>query len=206
MKHEALQGINKVENVQGEFASTQDKVQTQDELYSYDFVHGYYDHMRYACGPNGLDIDLPQSMFDEWEFTVDGNVNAPYTKKLPELVAEAEAAGVVVTKPSKMVCELNPIGGGGIGQAEITGIPVSWLIEKAGGYTEDTNSVRVIRADGSSRSGFDLSVLDKGYLVYKIDGEYLSARHGFPVMHWQETYDARSSRSRSTATTCRPMS
>ena len=190
VKHEALQGINKVENVQGEFASTQDKVQTQDELYSYDFVHGYYDHMRYACGPNGLDIDLPQSMFDEWEFTVDGNVNAPYTKKLPELVAEAEAAGVVVTKPSKMVCELNPIGGGGIGQAEITGIPVSWLIEKAGGYTEDTNSVRVIRADGSSRSGFDLSVLDKGYLVYKIDGEYLSARHGFPVMHWQETYDA----------------
>ena len=132
VKHEALQGINKVENVQGEFASTQDKVQTQDELYSYDFVHGYYDHMRYACGPNGLDIDLPQSMFDEWEFTVDGNVNAPYTKKLPELVAEAEAAGVVVTKPSKMVCELNPIGGGGIGQAEITGIPVSWLIEKAG--------------------------------------------------------------------------
>ena len=60
----------RVENVQGEFASTQDKVQTQDELYSYDFVHGYYDHMRYACGPNGLDIDLPQSMFDEWEFTV----------------------------------------------------------------------------------------------------------------------------------------
>ena len=37
VKHEALQGINKVENVQGEFASTQDKVQTQDELYSYDF-------------------------------------------------------------------------------------------------------------------------------------------------------------------------
>ena len=29
VKHEALQGINKVENVQGEFASTQDKVQTQ---------------------------------------------------------------------------------------------------------------------------------------------------------------------------------
>ena len=93
VKHEALQGINKVENVQGEFASTQDKVQTQDELYSYDFVHGYYDHMRYACGPNGLDIDLPQSMFDEWEFTVDGNVNAPYTKKLPELVAVSRSAG-----------------------------------------------------------------------------------------------------------------
>ncbi|MBC5583748.1 molybdopterin-dependent oxidoreductase [Eggerthella sp. NSJ-70] len=190
VKHDALQGINQVENVQGEFSATQDKVQSQSELYSYDFVHGYYDHMRYACSPAGLDIDLPQSMFDEWEITIDGNVNEPYTAKLPELVAEAEAAGVVVTKPSKMVCELNPIGGGGIGQAEITGIPVSWLIEKAGGYTEGTNSVRAIRADGSSRSGFDLSVLDKGYLVYKIGGEYLDARHGFPVTHWQETYDA----------------
>ena len=103
VKHEALQGINKVENVQGEFASTQDKVQTQDELYSYDFVHGYYDHMRYACGPNGLDIDLPQSMFDEWEFTVDGNVNAPYTKKLPELVADGKIrAGVLLGVNSMM--------------------------------------------------------------------------------------------------------
>ena len=96
--------------------------------------------MRYACGPLGLDIDLPQSMFDEWEITVDGNVNKPFTAKLPDLVAEAEAAGVVVTKPSKMVCELNPIGGGGIGQVEITGIPTSWLIEKAGGYTEVPNA------------------------------------------------------------------
>ena len=30
-----------------------------------------------------------------------------------------------MTKPSKMVCELNPIGGGGIGQVEITGIATS---------------------------------------------------------------------------------
>ena len=36
---------------QGRVRIHQDKVQTQDELYSYDFVHGYYDHMRYACGP-----------------------------------------------------------------------------------------------------------------------------------------------------------
>lgn len=190
VKYDALQGINKVENVTGDFSLTQDKVQKMNELYSYDFVHGYYDHMRYACSPAGLDIDLPQSMFDEWEITIDGNVNNPYTVKLPELVAEAEKAGVVVTKPSKMVCELNPIGGGGIGQVEITGIPVSWLIEKAGGYTEGTSSVRAIRADGSSRSGFDLAMLDKGYLVYKMGGEYLDARRGFPVTHWQETYDA----------------
>ena len=49
--HISLQGINKVENVEGEFSLTQDKVQNMDELYSYDFVHGYYDHMRYACSP-----------------------------------------------------------------------------------------------------------------------------------------------------------
>ncbi|MEG2517467.1 MAG: molybdopterin-dependent oxidoreductase [Raoultibacter sp.] len=189
-KYDAMQGVSKVENVQGDFKYTQDKVQKMDELYSYDFVHGYYDHMRYACSPAGLDIKLPQSMFDEWKLTIDGNVPKPYTIALPELVKEAEAAGVVVTKTSKMVCELNPIGGGGIGQTEITGIPVKWLIDKAGGYNEGTTGVRAIRADGSSKSGFQLPMMDNAYLVYKMGGEYLDARRGFPVTHWQEGVDA----------------
>ena len=38
-----------------------------DELYSYDFVHGYYDHMRYAMSDAALDQELPQSMMDESE-------------------------------------------------------------------------------------------------------------------------------------------
>ena len=114
----------------------------------------------------------------------------PYTAKLVDLIAEAEAEGAVVTKASKMVCELNPTGGGGIGQTEITGIPVSWLIERAGGMTDGTNSIRCVRADGSSKNGIDVSMLENEYLVYKMGGEYLDARRGFPCINWVESYDA----------------
>ncbi len=191
VKYEALgDSITTVENVEGTFNFTQDKVQGMDDLYSYDFVHGYYDHMRYACSEAALNLELPQSMMDEWEITIEGNVPNPYTAKLVDLIKEAEEAGVVVTKPSKMVCELNPTGGGGIGQTEITGIPVSWLIERAGGMTEGTNSVRCVRADGSSKSGIDVAKLEDNYLVYKMGGEYLDARRGFPCTNWVEGYDA----------------
>lgn len=174
VKYDALKdSITTVENVEGNFDFTQDKVQSMDDLYSYDFVHGYYDHMRYACSDAALDLDLPQSMMDEWEITIEGNVPNPYTAKLVDLIAEAEAEGAVVTKASKMVCELNPTGGGGIGQTEITGIPVSWLIERAGGMTDGTNSIRCVRADGSSKNGIDVSMLENEYLVYKMGGEYL---------------------------------
>ena len=191
VKYDALKdSITTVENVEGNFDFTQDKVQSMDDLYSYDFVHGYYDHMRYACSDAALDLDLPQSMMDEWEITIEGNVPNPYTAKLVDLIAEAEEAGVVVTKQSKMVCELNPTGGGGIGQTEITGIPVSWLIERAGGMTDGTNSVRCVRADGSSKSGIDVAKLEDNYLVYKMGGEYLDARRGFPCTNWVEGVDA----------------
>mgnify|MGYP000659434596 CR=1 FL=1 len=56
---------------------------------------------------NGLDLEMPQSLFDEWTITVDGNVNAEYTATLPELIKEAEADGAVITKTSKMVCNWN---------------------------------------------------------------------------------------------------
>lgn len=193
VKYDALKdSITTVENVEGNFDFTQDKVQSMDDLYSYDFVHGYYDHMRYACSDAALDLDLPQSMMDEWEITIEGNVPNPYTAKLPDLIAEAEEAGVIVTKASKMVCDWNPVGGGGVTNTEVTGIPVSWLVEKAGGYLNDTTGVRVLRADGSSKRAFPKDKLDdnEALLVYKIGGEYLDATRGYPCTNWVEGVDA----------------
>lgn len=191
-KYDRLWGINDVADVQGEFSVEQETVQSLDGTVSIDWVHSYYDKMRRAAGVNGLDMTMPQSMFDEWTITIEGNVNEPYTAKLPDLVAEAEAAGVVITKPSKMVCNWNPVGSGGISNSEITGIPVSWLVEKAGGYKEGTTGVRALRADGSSQRAFPLEKLEsnEALLVYKIDGEYLDATRGFPCTNWVEGVDA----------------
>ena len=191
-KYDRLWGINDVENVQGEFSIDQEKTQGQDGVFSYDWMHAYYDNMRHGAGVNGLDLEMPQSLFDEWTITVDGSVNEPYTAKLPDLIAEAEAAGVVVTKTSKMVCNWNPVGGGGATNTEITGIPVGWLIEKAGGMKEGTTGVKALRADGSSQRAFPKSKVEanEALLVYKIGGEYLDATRGYPCTNWVEGVDA----------------
>lgn len=136
---------------------------------------------------------MPDSLFDSWPITVDGEVNSPYTALLPDLVKEAEAAGVTVTKVSKEVCNWNGTGAGSVSNVEITGIPVSWLIEKAGGYTDnpDINGVRVMRADGSSKRAMPLDKVDGGeaFLVYEINGEHLTAANGFPCTNWCEGVD-----------------
>lgn len=92
-KYDRLWGINDVENVQGDFKIDQERTQGQSGVFSYDWMHAYYDNMRHGAGVNGLDLEMPQSLFDEWTITVDGNVNAEYTATLPELIKEAEADG-----------------------------------------------------------------------------------------------------------------
>ena len=106
-KYDRLWGINDIENVQGDFKIDQEKTQDQSGVFSYDWMHAYYDNMRHGAGVNGLNLEMPQSLFDEWTITVDGNVNAEYTATLPELIKEAEADGAVITKTSKMVCNWN---------------------------------------------------------------------------------------------------
>ncbi|WP_102378566.1 molybdopterin-dependent oxidoreductase [Raoultibacter timonensis] len=191
-KYDRLWGINKVADVQGDFKIDQEKTQDQDGVFSYDWMHAYYDNMRHGAGVNGLNLEMPQSLFDEWTITVSGNVENEYTAKLPDLIKEAEEAGAVVEKTSKMVCNWNPVGGGGVTNTEITGIPVSWLIEKAGGYKDDTTGVRALRADGSSKRAFpkDKVDSDEALLVYKIGGEYLDATRGYPCTNWVEGVDA----------------
>ncbi len=191
-KYDRLWGINDIENVQGEFKVEQETTQKQADVFSYDWMHAYYDNMRHGAGANGLNLEMPQSLFDEWTITVNGNVNKEYTAKLPDLIKEAEAAGVVVNKTSKMVCNWNPVGGGGVTNTEITGIPVSWLVEKAGGAKDGTTGVRALRADGSSKRAFPKAKMDsnEALLVYKIGGEYLDATRGYPCTNWVEGVDA----------------
>ena len=191
-KYDRLWGINDVENVQGDFKIDQERTQGQSGVFSYDWMHAYYDNMRHGAGVNGLDLEMPQSLFDEWTITVDGNVNAEYTATLPELIKEVEADGAVITKTSKMVCNWNPVGGGGVTNTEITGIPVSWLVEKAGGYKDGTTGVKALRADGSSKRAFPVDKVDsdEALLVYKIGGEYLDATRGYPCTNWVEGVDA----------------
>lgn len=190
-KFERLRGVTKVENVEGEFSIDQDTIMEQEDMFNMDAWNRLYDRMR--SGAEYADTPMPESLFESWPITVDGEVNEPYTAMLPDLVKEAEDAGVVVTKVSKEVCNWNGTGAGSVSNVEITGIPVSWLIEKAGGYKEgvDINGVRVMRADGSSKRAMPLDKVDgnEAFLVYEINGERLTAANGFPCTNWCEGVD-----------------
>lgn len=192
VKYDLYYGITPVaaDSVEGELTLDQEKTLTVDEMFSLDWMHTYYDNLRGAAGRNGANLPIDQELFDTWTITVDGTVAEPYTELLTVLIDEAEQAGVVVTKTSKIHCDWDPIGGAMISNVEITGIPVSWLLERAGGYTDGTTGVHVVRADESSHRAFPLSKLDESYLVYKIGGEYLGWSTGFPCMNWTEAVDA----------------
>ena len=189
-KYDIMYGIYPVsaENVNGELTVDQENVLSVDQMFSLNWMHTYFDNQRAGAYDAGLPVD--QELFDTWTITIDGTVAEPYTALLCDLVAEAEAEGVVVTKASKIHCDWDPIGGGMISNVEITGIPVSWLIEKAGGSLDGSTGVHVVRADESSHRAFPMSKLDESYLVYKIGGEYLGWNTGFPCMNWTEGVDA----------------
>lgn len=192
VKYQKMVGMVDVENVQGDFEFTQDKVQTMSEVFSYDWMHSGYDNLRHALGVHGANVQPPQEMFDEWEITIQGLVDEPYTMKLPELIAKAEAANAVVTKVSKMVCDWGALGGGGITNVEITGIPLTWLIEQGGGMQDGATGVIFDRVDEGSFRCVREDRIDQVYLVYKIGGEYLDGGRGWPVMNWYEGVDAQS--------------
>lgn len=191
-KYDRLWGINDVENVQGDFKIDQERTQGQSGVFSYDWMHAYYDNMRHGAGVNGLDLEMPQSLFDEWTITVDGNVNAEYTATLPELIKEAEADGAVITKTSKMVCNWNPVGGGGVTNTEITGIPVSWLVEKAGGYKDGTTGVKALRADAAPNapSPWTRSTPTRRCWCTRSAASTSTPTRGYPCTNWVEGVDA----------------
>ena len=195
VKYDKMVGILKIPDVEGKFDYTQDTKQTQKEMFTVDWLHSYYDALRRGTGVNGSGVnEYPQRMYDEWTIEVGGNVYEPYTAYLKDLVQEAEEAGVVVTKLSKKHCTWNPVGAAAIGQVEITGIPVAWLIDKAGGYKPDSTGVNCKRAcGGDPERSWSLEHLPDAYLVYKINGEPLDATHGAPCSNWVEGVDAQSS-------------
>lgn len=192
VKYDKMVGMVDVPNVQGEFSFDQEKVQEMKDVFSFDWMHSHWDNMRHALGKNGINEQPPQEFFDNWDISVHGLVNEPFTMKLPELIAEAEAAGAVVTKKSKMVCDWNAVGGGGITNVEITGIPLTWLIERAGGASEDITGVIFDRYDEGSFRCCAKENFDRVFLVYKMGGEYLDGSQGYPVINWFEAVDAQS--------------
>ncbi|MEF9879608.1 MAG: molybdopterin-dependent oxidoreductase [Clostridia bacterium] len=199
VKYDHLDGIIKVPDVKGDFSFDQTTTVAPEDMFTYDWIHSKFDSLIHIMGKNVLNEELPKAFIDNFEITMGGLVNKPYTAKLSELIAEAEADGATVTKLSKIHCVDNMPGGGGISNVEITGIPLSWLVEKGGGASKDVTGVlfdrREFHTNGAqthSNRGVPQDSFKDVYLVYEIGGKALDPSQGSPCINWVEGCDAQS--------------
>ena len=84
----------------------------------------------------------------------------------------------------KLICQTNPPAGSYTANCEVTGIPLSVVLEKAG-LKDTANTVRVLSDDGWVYP-LPVSYLNEEdpILVTKINGETIPAKTGYPVQLW----------------------
>ena len=81
--------------------------------------------------------------------------------------------------PATLECAENPVGGGLVGLAEWTGVPLAALLAKAG---QSGNFARLSGADGFSRClPISKAARADTLIAYAMNGEKLPANHGFPL-------------------------
>jgi len=185
VKHSVMRGITDIPDqtaVNGSFTWNQDKsAWNQPWDYNWRGPGYYWDHDRYHYQEEGVPLD--QKVFDNWTITVSGCVGKEVTFTLPELLAKAPS----VDTTKGLMCTMNPTGGPFFGNFQIKAIPLSWLVEQAGGYTDQAASLQVMAADGShedlTRDVFTQN-MNEIYIVYQISGEPLRWESGYPVWCW----------------------
>ena len=187
VKHDQFQGITQVSDVQGTFNWDEDYIVGADELPNAQWMGNYYDQLRFDNEQNGVPLD--QEMFDTWEISITGMVAEEKSWTLPELIAEAPSE----TSRLVMQCTINPLGGEAVAQVEVTGIPLSWLLDQVDIDPEAT-SFSWYSPDGEKAGyrGQDFDELEghEAYLVYEINGEPLSWTNGYPCALWIGGYCA----------------
>lgn len=180
--HSKLRGITRIaaEDQTGEFSWNQDSIDSQDGLYSLNEQYYDWDYKRMENAEAGVELD--QQMFDDWTITVNGEVENPTTFNLKELVDDPDVPKE--THVMKWVCMINPQGGSGAQQVEVTGIPL-WWIEEQVGLKDTATAIMPSAADGfMDPGGVDLSLLEgnDSMIVYEINGEPISWENGYPCI------------------------
>lgn len=189
VKYQKLHGIIPVSDVKGEFSYSQDVM--VDRLFGLNWLSADIRDEHYYSNYLGLEPD-PESdgIYDAWTITVSGDVENETVFTLAELIEKAPK----VTKKVTAQCAINPLGGPFIGNVEITGIPVMWILEQAG-LKEGANIFHCYSTVNRSY-GHEISTLEKhpAYLVYEINGKPVPFKNGYPVVGWFEAATAADNR------------
>lgn len=114
-----------------------------------------------------------------WQLSVSGDVDAAFTASVGDLAGEE-----LVNKVMTCTCGGNPAGGRAIITADVKGIPVEYLLEKAGA-APGANAVTFVSSDGT-RQTFPLGYVVGRHAVlsYEINDEDLSTSVGGNNQLW----------------------
>ena len=189
-KYDVLQGYTFVSDIQGEFSWSQDVVSDMAATNMGYWMANPVNNSMYAATAEGLPPD--EDLFNNWEITVDGEVENPFTMTLPELI---ETLGVETMFMSNQ-CVMNPVGGPWITAAEVTGISIRKILEYAGAKDTATAIKSYAPDNRSSYGGIYLTELakDDALLVTAVNGEPLPWAYGYPCSVWNGADSAASSR------------
>lgn len=181
VKHHEMRGFTDIadEEMEDNFSFRTDETIEQSALFDATWLH--FDEVDYEIWDHVINNDpLDEQMFNDWTLSFSGEVEQPVTFKLTDLIEEAP----VETRLMKMNCLANPIGGPWIGQLEVTGIPVEWLLEKAG-VKDTAQTMRVVGSGGKgygSARALQTFIDQNALVVYQINGEPVGWLHGYPCI------------------------
>ncbi len=182
-KYNVLTGINKVENVKGDFSFNQDHIQGDSVGFTYPWGGGPDD---YTVGPEKVFTDQDYS---EWMINVSGDVDNPFSISVQEIIDEGPSETFV----SAMQCFENIPSGELLAQVEVTGVPLRWIIDRAGVH-EGVNAFTPASSDGSDPQPYNDEVIDQTWLVYQVNGKPLTRIDGYPIRIWMPDHKASLSR------------
>ena len=172
-----MTGWNDVANVQGEFTFDQDYITPVEDIFWY-----WGNGTNRGFQPNYSSYEEDPEQFDNWEMTITGSVAEPVTLSLKQLAEENS-----VTKVMKLSCQVNQPGGALCANVEVTGIPLTYILDKAQ-LNEDATAVMFVGDDLWTGAYTDLDFIrnyeDESLLVYKVNGQYLLPELGYPCQVW----------------------
>ena len=122
-------------------------------------------------------IVVPSVDVNDWELSVSGMVDSPYTMDFSELIG----MGLVET-PVTLSCVSNKVGGNLVDNAVWRGVPLADVLNRAGVQRGATQIVG--RSVDNWNSGFPTEYAFDGrvaLVAVAMNGEPLPAEHGFPV-------------------------
>ena len=116
-----------------------------------------------------------------WQLAVTGDVNCEYVISIDELAQEDS-----VTQMMSCTCAGNPADGIAIAFAQTQGIPVSYIVERAGAVG-NANTITFISADGTEATmPLAYAIGHHAVISYAVNGEDLSASMGGNNQLWMK--------------------